>query len=71
MGPGTTAFDFTPHLTAIPYLTIPTTSLSTNPTSMTNGNTVVSSAVNALQQKYDFTNCYEREINQQRIQIML
>jgi len=47
VGPATTAFDLTHHLTAIPYLTIPTTQLPTNPTSITNGTTVVS----ALQQK--------------------
>jgi hypothetical protein len=47
MGPGTNAFDFTPHLTAIPYLTIPTTSLPPNTTAMTNG----TAAVNTFQQK--------------------
>ncbi|CAF0958626.1 unnamed protein product [Rotaria sordida] len=32
VGPRTTAFDFTSHLTAISYLIIPPTSLTTNPT---------------------------------------
>ncbi|CAF3611475.1 unnamed protein product [Rotaria sordida] len=48
VGPGTTTFDFTPHLTAIPYITIPSTSLGTP---VTNGTSVMSSAVNVLQQK--------------------
>ncbi|CAF3686748.1 unnamed protein product [Rotaria sordida] len=48
VGPGTTTFDFTPHLTAIPYITIPSTSLATP---VTNGTPVMSSAVNVLQQK--------------------
>ncbi|CAF3509993.1 unnamed protein product [Rotaria sp. Silwood1] len=58
IAPTTTTFDFTPHLTAIPYITIPSTPLSTNPTpiptiatSVTNGTSVVSPAFNALQQK--------------------
>jgi RNA recognition motif-containing protein len=54
VGPATTAFDLTPHLTAIPYLTIPTanpTSIQTIPTSVTNGTTILSAAVNAFQQK--------------------
>ncbi|CAF4179892.1 unnamed protein product, partial [Rotaria sordida] len=49
VGPRTTAFDFTSHLTAISYLIIPPTSLTTNPTpistilaSVINGTTVVS-----------------------------
>jgi len=51
MGQGTTTFDFTPHLTAIPYLTIPTTPLAPNHTSISNGTTVVSGAGNAFPQK--------------------
>ncbi|CAF0745689.1 unnamed protein product [Adineta steineri] len=50
LGP-TGTFDLTQHLTAIPYLTIPTASLPTNQTQVNNGTTVLSNGVNALQQK--------------------
>ncbi|UJR38512.1 hypothetical protein I4U23_031178 [Adineta vaga] len=44
----TPTFDFTPHLTAIPYLTIPTTPLSTNNGTTT---TIIPTSINSLQQK--------------------
>ncbi|CAF4403186.1 unnamed protein product, partial [Rotaria sp. Silwood2] len=58
IAPTTATFDLTPHLTAIPYITIPSTPLATNPTSIqtiatsvANGTPLVSPAVNAFQQK--------------------
>ncbi|CAF4004437.1 unnamed protein product [Rotaria sp. Silwood2] len=58
IAPTTATFDLTPHLTAIPYITIPSTPLATNPTSiqtiatsLANGTPLVSPAVNAFQQK--------------------
>lgn len=45
---GSAAFEFAPHLTAIPYLTIPTGPLPASVTPISNGTTVVS---NGYQQK--------------------
>ncbi|CAM4747423.1 unnamed protein product [Rotaria magnacalcarata] len=56
--PTTATFDLTPHLTAIPYITFPSTQLHTNATSIptittpiNNGTTILSTGGNALQQK--------------------
>ncbi|CAM2701533.1 unnamed protein product [Rotaria socialis] len=58
VAPTTATFDLTSHLTAIPYITFPSTQLHTNATSIptittpiNNGATILSTGANALQQK--------------------